>query len=279
MGRINAKKMIRILMLEDEPTDAERAERELHNANMMFISKHVSTREAFIQSLEDFRPDIILADYKLPSFDGMSALGIVQYEHPEVPVVIVTGALSDVEAVALMRAGARDYVLKDRLARLAPAVLQALAAEQESRAHKAAEIAVHDSEAKLNLIFDTMSEGVVMNFVDGTAYTANPSAERLLGFTFEQMRSVPWPNLPWNAIHEDGSAFPGEEHPVMVTLQTGTKCHDIIMGIVHPDKSIVWLSINAEPLFYPGETKPYAAVTTFNDITARKKAEMHVSER
>lgn len=269
-----ANQSIRILMLEDEPTDAERAERELRNAGINFTSRRVSTRESFIQSLEDFRPDIILADYKLPSFDGMSALGIVQYEHPEIPVIMVTGVLSDMKAVELMHAGAKDYVLKDRLARLAPAVQRALAVEQENRAHKAAEIALHDSEEKLNLIFETMSEGVVMLFADGRAHTANPSAEKMLGYTLKQMQETPWPSLPWRAIHEDGSPFPAENHPVMNTLRTGKSSHGVVMGLARPDRTILWLSTNAEPLFYPGEAKPYAVVATFSDITARKRAEM-----
>ncbi|WP_298160327.1 response regulator, partial [Ferrovum sp.] len=79
---------------------------------------------------------IILSDYNLPDFNGLVALEIVQRTHPEVPVIMVTGALTDVEAVELIHAGAKDYVLKDRLARLAPAVRLTLLAEQEVHARK-----------------------------------------------------------------------------------------------------------------------------------------------
>ncbi len=97
----------------------------------LYVLQRVDTRDAFVRALEEFHPDIILSDYKLPDFNGMAALEIVQRDHPEVPVVMVTGALSDIEAVELIHAGAKDYVLKDRLARLAPAVQRALAAERE----------------------------------------------------------------------------------------------------------------------------------------------------
>jgi len=130
---------LRILMLEDTPTDAELAVRELRNAGIAFTSLRVETRDAFTRALEEFHPDIVLSDYNLPDFNGMAALEIVQRDHPEVPVVMVTGALSDIEAVELIHAGAKDYVLKDRLARLAPAVQRTLSAEQGERARRALE--------------------------------------------------------------------------------------------------------------------------------------------
>ncbi|MBU1424739.1 MAG: response regulator [Gammaproteobacteria bacterium] len=140
---------LRILMLEDTPSDAELAEHELRKDGIAFTSMRVETRAAFIDALEQFQPDIVLSDYNLPDFNGMAAIQIVQREHPEVPVVMVTGALSDVEAVELIHAGARDYVLKDRLARLAPAVQRALAMERDLRARKAAEQALRKSHDEL----------------------------------------------------------------------------------------------------------------------------------
>lgn len=149
MEQMGANRELRVLMLEDTVTDAELEVRELRKAGIAFSSQRVETREAFMRALEEFKPDIILLDYKLPDFDGMAALGIVQRDHPEVPVVMVTGALSDIEAVELIHAGAKDYVLKDRLARLAPAVQRALASEQSARARQAAEKALRESEKKL----------------------------------------------------------------------------------------------------------------------------------
>ena len=133
------QKELRVLILEDSPTDAELMEHELRKAGMVFTAKRVDTREAFTRALEKFTPDVILSDYKLPDFDGLSALKIVRHEHPEVPVIMVTGALVDIEAMELIHAGARDYLLKDRLARLVSAVQRALSAEQGIRARKAAE--------------------------------------------------------------------------------------------------------------------------------------------
>ncbi|MDD5058301.1 MAG: response regulator [Sideroxydans sp.] len=101
-------KELRILMLEDTPTDAELAEYELRKAGIKFSSLRVETRDAFVRALEEFKPDLILSDYNLPDFNGMAALEIVQREHEEIPVVMVTGALTDIAAVELIHAGAKD---------------------------------------------------------------------------------------------------------------------------------------------------------------------------
>ena len=140
---------LRVLMLEDTPTDAELAEHELRKAGITFIAMRVETRDAFVRALDEFRPDIILSDYNLPDFNGMAALKIVQRSHPEIPVIMVTGALTDVAAVELIHAGAKDYVLKDRLARLAPAIQRALAMEQSARARQEAERALRKSHDEL----------------------------------------------------------------------------------------------------------------------------------
>jgi signal transduction histidine kinase len=140
---------LRILMLEDSSSDAELAERELRKAGINFISMRVETREAFTRALEEFHPDVILSDYKLPNFNGVAALEIVRRDHPEVPVIMVTGALTDIAAVELIHSGAKDYVLKDRLARLAPAVQRALSVAQEEHARMLAEQALRKSRDEL----------------------------------------------------------------------------------------------------------------------------------
>lgn len=140
---------LRILMLEDTPADAELAEHELHKAGIAFTSRQVETRNTFVQALGEFHPDIILSDYNLPDFNGMEALKFVQRNYPGIPVIMVTGALTDVAAVELIHAGAKDYVLKDRLARLAPAIQRALAMEQSARARREAELALRKSHDEL----------------------------------------------------------------------------------------------------------------------------------
>ena len=115
-------KKIRILILEDVPADASLMEHELRKAGMTFITKRVDTREEFIKGIQEFKPDLILADYTLPSFDGLSALAIAREQCPELPFIFVTGSLNEETAVECMKSGATDYVLKDHLIRIGPAV-------------------------------------------------------------------------------------------------------------------------------------------------------------
>jgi signal transduction histidine kinase len=149
MEPMDMNRDLRILMLEDTPDDAELAERELRKAGIYLVAKRVETRKAFLRAMEEFQPDIILSDYKLPGFNGMDALELVRRERPDLPVIMVTGALSDIEAVGLINAGAKDYVLKDRLARLAPAVQRTLSMAEEEQARKSAEIALRKSHDEL----------------------------------------------------------------------------------------------------------------------------------
>jgi PAS domain S-box-containing protein len=118
-----------------------------------------------------------------------------------------------------------------------------------------------------------MAEGIVLQQADGKITACNASAERIVGLSAEQMMGRTSIDPYWQTIHDDGSPFPGEEHPSMVTLQTGEPQSNVIMGVYKPDGTLTWISINSQPLFQPGETKPYGVVTSFSDITARKQAE------
>lgn len=119
-------KKYKILLLEDSKYDAELIERELKKGGLTFILRRVETAEEFSTELQNFAPDIVLSDYYLPEFDGMSALEIVKEQYTQIPFIIVSGAIGDEFAVDTIRRGATDYVLKDRLSRLVPAVTSAL---------------------------------------------------------------------------------------------------------------------------------------------------------
>jgi len=114
------------LILEDSEDDRFLLERALRKAGIDFSATWACSRGDFIRALEAGRPDVILCDYHLPDIDGCSALQIARQMHPDAPVVMVTGGLSDERAAQLLRSGAQDYVLKDRLARLGPAVIAAI---------------------------------------------------------------------------------------------------------------------------------------------------------
>ncbi|TVQ96815.1 MAG: PAS domain S-box protein [Desulfovibrionales bacterium] len=137
-----------------------------------------------------------------------------------------------------------------------------------------AEDALRESEEKHRHLFETMAQGVIYQAADEYIISANPAAERILGLTLDQMRGKTSMDPRWKMIDEDGTAVPGEDHPAMIALHTGETVGPVVRGIFRPDKNAhVWLSITAIPLFQPGESKPFQAYATFEDITARKQAE------
>ncbi|HKL88669.1 MAG TPA: sigma 54-interacting transcriptional regulator [Salinibacter sp.] len=140
---------LHILMLEDVATDADLIQRELEREGVAFEARRVTTQDAFLQALDAFAPDIILADYSLPSFDGLAALELAQEERPHVPVVFVSGAIGEERAIETLKQGATDYVLKDQLSRLGPAVQRALRAAEERRARREAEQALRRAHDQL----------------------------------------------------------------------------------------------------------------------------------
>lgn len=138
---------------------------------------------------------------------------------------------------------------------------------------KRTEEALRLSEERYRSVVAAMGEGIVLQDAEGVIRTCNASAEKILGLSEDQIMGRTSVDPDWRAIKQDGSPFPGEEHPAMVTLRTGEPCSNVVMGIHKPDGSLTWISINSQPLWTENEVLPYAVVTSFSDITAAKQAE------
>jgi PAS domain S-box-containing protein len=154
------------------------------------------------------------------------------------------------------------------------AQMQLIEYEKEMAERKRAEESLRESEEKYRNMYETMIQGVVYQDASGRIFSANRSAEDILGLTMDQMEGRTSMDPRWRAIHEDGSVFPGEEHASMVALRTSKNVSGLIMGVYHPKTDETrWISIDAVPKFLPGETKPYQVYSMFTDITDRKRAE------
>ncbi len=130
---------------------------------------------------------------------------------------------------------------------------------------------LQESERKYRHLFETMAQGVVYQDAEGNIVSANPSAERILGLSFEQMQGRTSRDPRWKAMHEDGSELPGEDHPSMVALRTGRPVYGFIMGIFNPElEQTRWILVNAVPEFRQGEEAPVQVYTTFEDMTERR---------
>ena len=142
--------------------------------------------------------------------------------------------------------------------------------------------ALQESEERHRLLAETMLQGVVHQDAAGAIIAMNPAAEAILGKSREQFVGSCSVREEHDTIREDGSPFPGREHPAMVALRTGQIVSGVVMGVWNPRQGAYrWISIDAVPLLRPGETRPAEVYTVFEDITERKQAEeaMRASER
>lgn len=136
------------------------------------------------------------------------------------------------------------------------------------------EEALRESEERHRNLFECMMQGVVYQDSSGMIIAANPSAERILGLTLDQMMGRTSVDPRWKSTKEDGSDFPGDQHPAMVALKTGKPVTGVIMGVFHPtNEKHHWIIIDSIPRFKPGETEPFQVYSTFTDMTETKEFE------
>ena len=165
---------LRILHLEDIRNDAELVRATLDEEGVACEIVLVDTRADFLRALEGGRFDLILPDYKLPSFDSLAALAIAQEKCPDVPFITVSGTIGEERAIETLKSGATDYVLKHRLSRLAPSVRRALHEARERTERRRAEEALRKSEERLKRIVEHLPEGVCLLDGNMRVTLANP---------------------------------------------------------------------------------------------------------
>ena len=149
---------IHILYLEDEANDLELAASLLRQENVDYEMVHVQTRDEYLTALEQQDLDLILGDYSLPSFDGLTALRMAKERRPEVPFILLSGTVGEELAIDSLKAGATDYVLKQRLSRLVPAVRRALREAEEQEETKRAQEALAESERRYRRIVKAVTD-------------------------------------------------------------------------------------------------------------------------
>lgn len=160
------KEELKIIILEDVQYDVELMEYELRREGIKFVSKQVEIEEDFIKWLNTFKPDVILADHSLPKFDGVSALEIAKRISPEVPFIFVSGKIGDEFAVDMLKKGATDYVFKNNLTKLVPAIRRALTERDEltelKKSKKELQIALQEKEMLLKEIHHRVKNNLIM---------------------------------------------------------------------------------------------------------------------
>jgi PAS domain S-box-containing protein len=172
--------MIRILILEDVPSDAKLIKSELEKADFYFESQLVGDKKSFIEMLEDYQPDLVLSDYSLPQFTGLEAIELVQLKTPKTPIIIVTGSTNEETAVNCMKKGAWDYILKDRLARLGHSVKNAMELKLDREEIQISQLQIRESEEKYRNLYETANDAIFL-MRDYIFISCNPKTLEMYG--------------------------------------------------------------------------------------------------
>ena len=173
---------LRVLIVEDRPSDAELMVLRLEDEGFNPEWVRVETEAAYVAEL-DAAPDLILSDWSLPRFSGLRALRAVRGRGQDTPLVIVSGNIGEEAAVDALHEGADDYVLKDRLARLGPAVRRALEAKRQRDQQRWADAGLRQAA----MVFDSTTEGVILTDLDGTIVAVNRAFVEITGYSQEEV--------------------------------------------------------------------------------------------
>ena len=176
---------LKFLLLEDSLLDAELIRATLSERGIDCELIQVKTRLEFVSAVEQGGFDLILADYALPGFDGITALGIAQNICPDIPFIFVTATLGEEVAIETLKQGATDYVLKQRLARLVPSVWRALREAEERRARKRAEVELHRREQEFRALAENSPDLIARFDTDLRHLYVNPAIERAIKLSGE----------------------------------------------------------------------------------------------
>ncbi len=259
---------LRILSLEDVAYDAELMERELRKARIDYTFKRVETKAQFLAALDQFRPDIILADYSLPQFSAIEALRLLKAQHRNVPVILVTGSHSEEAAVECMKEGADDYILKASLTRLPRALLSTLRKREILGNKEAAELALKQSEEHYHLITENTRDLICLLDEEDKFVYVSPSHELVLGYVDSELKGTRFLDL----IHPDDV-----DAAKKALDQARQQRQQRTAELRYRDRTGRWQFFEAAASL-PADMrgKPRRVVIVSRDVSERKRAEQEI---
>jgi len=263
---------LKVLIAEDNPDDAELTLMELRRAGFAPDWKRVETEADYLAHLNG-NIDLILSDFQMPEFNGLRALELLKQSRLDVPFILISGTIGEDVAVTAMKQGAADYLLKDRLTRLGPAVVQALEQSRLRREHHRSEKALHEADAHLQHLV-ARSPTVIYSLTpmngEGRINYVSPNVSVLTGFTVEEALRPDW----WRErLHPD------DREPALAGLSAAAVngSSRTEYRLRHQDGHYVWLEDRRRSMPAAG-SESAGIVGGWTDITVRKKAEEALRE-
>lgn len=258
---------IRILLAEDVPTDAELIKREINKLFHQATFSVVETRPDFIRAITHFQPDLVITDYRMPTFDGMSALHLVLELSPQTPVIVVTGSLNEEIAVNCLKSGAVDYVLKESLKRLGQAVLNAVEQKFVKQEKLKAEKALAESEERFRRLAENAQDLIYRAEISPERRISyiSPASLHFTGYTPDEHYTNA--ELFFKLVH------PGDIKNVVFWPDSEEEIRKSrIYRLVRKDEKIIWTEHRNIPIY--SENGALIAVEGIaRDISARRLAE------
>jgi len=262
---------LRILHLEDDSHDAALVQSTLAAGGVACQMTPVQCRRDFAAALERGEMDLIISDFKLPAFDGLAALDMTGAKYPDLPFILISGTVGEELAVESLKRGATDYILKERLARLAPAINRAMKEVEERTANRRTEKALQETEQRLRIVFNESVLGIALVAEDGRPILTNAALQKMLGYTGEELSKMPFADF----THSDDRAADVELYQQL--LQGRRKSYQIEKRYIRKDGQVVWgrLSVSVAG----GATgQPGFAIGMVEDITERRNLEAQFIE-
>jgi len=259
---------VRILHLEDNADDAALVAHALKAGGLSFTLRWVTDRESYERELREFAPQVVLSDHRLPGLDSADALRIAARLRPGTPFILVSGALGEEGAVEVMRSGASDYVLKDRLFRLATAVDRALRAGRDRAERLRAEVALRESQERYALAVRGANDGVWDWDLKANWLYLSDRWKSMLGYAEVDLGTRPDEWL--DRVHPDDATKVKSQ--LDQHLQGRTPHFESEHRIRHKDGSWRWVLSRGTAVWDP-EGRPTRIAGSQTDVTARKEAE------
>jgi PAS domain S-box-containing protein len=259
---------LRLLILEDDPIDAELVIATLEQAGYACDWERATNESAFHAHLAAQTPlpyNVVLVDYNLPSFDGLRALQQLRAHDAEVPCIMVSGVLGEEVAIESLKAGATDYVLKSQIARLPAVLARALREHAELRQRRRAEEALRHAEARYRDLFENANDIIYTLDIPGVFTSVNAAGQRLFGYPREQLLRMNIRTFLTPESDERAQAF------LQQKLAGPAETTTYEVEIIRPDGARLPLEVSTRLLFRDGQ--PYEVQGIARDISERRYAD------
>ncbi|MDR3609557.1 MAG: PAS domain S-box protein [Ignavibacteriaceae bacterium] len=256
---------LRILIAEDLLSDIELAKREINNSGFECECSVVQTESDFLDALKTFNPELILSAYSMSRFDGMLALNLTKKFDPSLPFIIITRSTNEETVVECMKAGADDYVIKEHISRLGPAIKSVLKKKKNEKDREIFKEALFESERKFRNLFEHSPIGISMTGLDGSLISNKAYCE-IVGYSQNELNTKRWQDI----AHPDDLQMISQKLQALLKKEVDYIRYE--RRYIHKNGDTIWVD-GSICLQLNKDGKPQFFIVSAIDISDRKRTE------